>query len=362
MYITLLNKYGGFQNLKKVLHAFRQNVISSQEIKHFMYNLSLEKIYFDQVNYLNYVFLKSDQEYIEKIQQTSNEEFKIPEWQFEKVVEILQKTLINDFSILEKDSIKFSFHILELLEESRSQTSETHSNIWKPADVTFKNLKNFFDANGCSAKIDYEENEVKILEGLGCPISIKIRHKDKLLVLHSIFNFQSELILAEDKEVAELLSLKFNGLKFEAVQVGKNSKIFSHYAIPFHDNIPTRLLIRVINSFIDSFSEAQYFYKKHSAKSLDNFKKLRKFKNETLINKDTKSGIYKESPNELINDLNKNTVDEMLVIALFESHYKVELQIQHGEVNRYICKTKDRTYSYEFHQLKELIIKKMEEI
>jgi hypothetical protein len=30
MYITLLNKYGGFQNLKKVLHAFRQNVISSQ--------------------------------------------------------------------------------------------------------------------------------------------------------------------------------------------------------------------------------------------------------------------------------------------------------------------------------------------
>jgi hypothetical protein len=52
----------------------------------------------------------------------------------------------------------------------------------------------------------------------------------------------------------------------------------------------------------------------------------------------------------------------MLVIALFESHYKVELQIQHGEVNRYICKTKDRTYSYEFHQLKELIIKKMEEI
>ena len=126
--------------------------------------------------------------------------------------------------------------------------------------------------------------------------------------------------------------------------------------------MPTRLFIRTAKNFAETFSEAHDFYILHSIKSLDNFKKLRQLKNETIIDKDTKSGIYKESPIELINDLNQNKVDEMVVIALFENHYNVELKIHHGDVNTYICKSKNKTYSYQFHELKELIIKKMESL
>ena len=88
MYITL-NKYGGLVKLKQILHNFREHVLTNQEVKHFMYNLSLEKIYSDQTNYLKYSFPKTEQEYAKKIQQSSIEESKIPEWQFEKIVDIL---------------------------------------------------------------------------------------------------------------------------------------------------------------------------------------------------------------------------------------------------------------------------------
>jgi hypothetical protein len=361
MYITL-NKYGGLVKLKQILHIFREHVLTNQEVKHFMYNLSLDKIFSDQTNYLKYSFPKTEQEYAKQIQQSSIEESKIPEWQFEKIVEILIKLLKSEFNILEVDQIKIAFHILELIEESRSQSNEIHTNLWKSADVSFKNIKNFFDSNGCKAKVDYERNEVRIEEGLGYPVSIKIKLKEKHLVLNSIFSFDSGLIFHEDKEVAEILSLKFNSLKYEAIQLGNSSRITSQYAIPYQNNLPTRLFIRTAKNFAEAFSGAHDFYILHSIKSLDNFKKLRQLKNETIIDKDTKSGIYKESPIELINDLNQNKVDEMVVIALFENHYNVELKIQHGDINTYLYKTKTKAYSYQFHELKELIIKKMESL
>ena len=83
-------------------------------------------------------------------------------------------------------------------------------------------------------------------------------------------------------------------------------------------------------------------------------------KNDIIIDQNKKSDIYKQSPLELIKDLQDNLVDEMLVLALFENQFNVALSILHTDVNRYICKVKDKSYSYEFHQLKSLLINKLE--
>ena len=335
-------------------------MLATQEVKHFLFAPNFEKLYSDQVNFIQYVFPKSDKDYQAPIKQTSSDDYRIPSWQYEQVVEILQKLLREEFGVLENDIVRMSSHILELVEESRAQSDDMHSNIWKPADVSLLNIKKFYESNGHISKLDYDENEVKVVQGLSYPISAKIIPKAKILQLHAVSTHDAGLIIEEATEVANLLTKKFNRLTFEPLQVGKRCNIIAKHSLPYENYVPTRLFLRLSKLFSEAFIEANEFYKSQSAKIISDGSQIRREKNDQIINKDKKSGIYKESPSELINDLRNNKVDEMLVMAMFENHYNVALEIQHTEVNKYICKVKDKVYSYEFHQLKNLLISKIE--
>ena len=355
-----LDYYGGLPKLKQIIQSFRKNVLATQEVKHFLFTPNFEKLYSDQVNYIHYIFPKTDKEYQEPIKQTSSDDYRIPSWQYEQVVTILQKILRDEFGVLENDIIRMSSHILELVEESRAQSDDMHSNIWKPADVSLINIKKFYESHGHVSKLDYDENEVRVVNGLSFPISAKIIPRDKILQLHAVSPHDAGLLIDEATEVANLLTQKFNRLTFETKQIGLKCQIIAKHNLPYQNYVPTRLLLRLSKMFSEAFVEANEFFKSQSAKIISEGLNVRREKNNIIIDKNIKSDVYKQSPVELVNDLKENRVDEMLVLALFENHYNVILEIQHSEINKYICKVKDKTYSYEFHQLKTLLVNKIE--
>ncbi len=356
----ILEYYGGLPKLKLIVQSFRKTILSTLEVKHFLFTPNFDKLYADQVNYLHYVFPRSDREYKEPIRQTSSDDYKIPTWQYDQVVQILQKILRDEFGVLENDIVRMSAHILELIEESRAQSDDMNSHIWKPADVSLLNIKKFYETNGHVSKLDYDANEVKVVDGLSFPISAKIIPRDKVLQLNAISTHDAGLPKEEVNEIAELLSQKFSRLTIETTQNGKNASIIARHNLPYENYVPKRLFLRLTKKFAEAFVEVHEYYKAQSAKIISEGLNIRREKNILIIDQNKKSDIYKQSPLELIKDLKDNRVDEMLVLALFENHYNVLLEILHTDVNRYICKVKDKTYSYEFHQLKSLLINKIE--
>ena len=356
----ILDYYGGLPKLKLIVQSFRKTILSTIEVKHFLFTPNFDKLYADQVNYLRYVFPRADKENKEPIKQTSSDDYRIPTWQYDQVVQILQKILREEFGVLENDIVRMSAHILELVEESRAQSDDMNSHIWKPADVSLVNIKKFYETNGHVSKLDYDANEVKVIDGLSFPISAKIIPKDKVLQLNAISTHDAGLSKEDVNEIAELLSQKFSRLKIETTLNGKNNSIVARHNLPFENYVPKRLFLRLTQKFAEAFVEVHDYYKAQSAKIISEGLNIRREKNDIIIDQNKKSDIYKQSPLELIKDLQDNRVDEMLVLALFENQFNVALSILHTDVNRYICKVKDKSYSYEFHQLKSLLINKLE--
>jgi hypothetical protein len=356
----ILNNYGGLPKLKMIIQSFRKNILATQEVKHFLFSPNFEKLYSDQVNFIQYIFPKTENEYRNPIKQTASDEYRIPTWQFEQVTEILQKTLREEYGILTNDVIPISSHILEIVEESRAQSDDMHSNIWKPADVNLINLKKFYESQGFTSTLDYDFNQIKILNGLPYPIHAKIIPKDKTLQLFAVSSHDAGLSREETLEVTSLLAQQFNRMSFDVHQNGQKNTIHAQHILPYQHYVPTRLLLRLTKMFSAAFIEAHDYYKIQTTKIRNEGLKVNQAKNQIIIDANSKSIVYKDSPGELIKDLIENRLDEMLVLALFENHFNVTLKIQHGDINRYTCKVNDKIYSYEFHELKKLLVKKLE--
>jgi hypothetical protein len=64
----------------------------------------------------------------------------------------------------------------------------------------------------------------------------------------------------------------------------------------------------------------------------------------------------------LIQDIQKNALDEMLVVRFFENFFHCSISIQpSGHLQSYVCKYPDKTVSMNFAQLKQSLLQRLRE-
>ena len=114
--INIFNKYGGLDGLKSMLTRLHEEVVSKQEVRHFLFNSKLEQIYKDQINYMPYILRKTDRFYRENLIQTSPPDVRIGGGQFEEIVQMFKRILLKEFKVEREDVGRIASHILELIE------------------------------------------------------------------------------------------------------------------------------------------------------------------------------------------------------------------------------------------------------
>ena len=152
--INIFNKYGGLDGLKSMLTRLHEEVVSKQEVRHFLFNSKLEQIYKDQINYMPYILRKTDRFYRENLIQTSPPDVRIGGGQFEEIVQMFKRILLKEFKVEREDVGRIASHILELIEETRSQAEDLTMTTWKPVDITAINIDRFYTKSGFMSKIE----------------------------------------------------------------------------------------------------------------------------------------------------------------------------------------------------------------
>ena len=253
--MDLFNKYGGVEGLKTMLTVLHEEVVAKQEVRHFLFNTNIEQLYKDQINFMPYILRKSDRTYRENLIQTAPPDVRIGGGQFEEVVQIFKRVLLKEFKVQREDVGRIASHILELIEETRSQSEDLTITTWKPVDITANNIDRFFTKSGFMSKID-TNGEISVLSGGSYPFRTRIDAEGKNLVLIARAYAKDGVTLEQVNEVITAASAKVLAIKFRALASDKNPVLVSDYKLPYKHGVPTRLFFRAAKLFSGAFSDA----------------------------------------------------------------------------------------------------------
>ena len=241
--------------LKQIIQALFEQVKSSKTISHYFVNVSMDSLLKDVLQFSVFVTVQPDSVYREPLnaQKTSMPEIRVSSFVFEEVHKVLVEVL-RSHGILEDDLPRLSFEILEIVEESRAQFSDTVMMVLQGADVSAESLVQVFRRFKFQAEV-LSKNEIVITSGLDSPVGIKIRSKDKSIVLIGKAISIENSSLEDIEEIARISQERYPLTQVRAVENDDDWPfLLMEEKFPFEQGIPLRLLFRLLKSFSFKFS------------------------------------------------------------------------------------------------------------
>jgi hypothetical protein len=240
--------------LNSILQALYTQVTANRAIAHFFMNVHMDALITDVHKFSHFVMEQSESLYRDPLraQKSSMPAIQVSSTVFEEVHKILVK-ILKDQEISEDHIPRLSFEILEIVEESRAQFSDTMMMVLKMEDVTQDSLLQVFNRFKFNAKL-VGKNEVSVESGIDFPISVKIRTKDKSIVLIGKALSVENSKLKDVAEIAEIAEERYPIFPMKAVEDDDDWPfLLMEKSFSYENGVPLRLLFRLAKSFSTAF-------------------------------------------------------------------------------------------------------------
>jgi len=177
---------------------------------------------------------------------------------FNEVIDILRKILLNA-GLPEHDTPRLITHIMEIIEETRTQCNDNKITVLKAVDVSAEALcqvyqKGKLDTSIKGPDLVYASSSLKG-GPFPFPFFTQIDTENQVLTLiaraevrENATSEEMEYLLKEAKRYAPMLN-------FYADADDTASFYAASYSLPFEFGVPNRLLVRIAQQFSKKFSE-----------------------------------------------------------------------------------------------------------
>ncbi len=250
--------FGGLPRIKIIVRDLYSQVNDQPDLRHYFLNVTPEKIIADQEHFASYVLRKADHAYLGGFLQSSDLSIQVGAAIFNDVIDILRKILINT-GLPEHETPRLITHIMEVIEETRTQCNDNKISVLKPVDVSVEALSRIYQKGKLDTIIKrpdllYASSPVK---GGLCPFPFftQIDSENQTLTLiakaaakESVTSEEMGDLLYEAKKYAPI----FN---FYQDMDDTTPQFVASYSLPFEFGVPNRLLIRIAQQFSKTFSE-----------------------------------------------------------------------------------------------------------
>jgi hemoglobin len=250
--------FGGLPRIKIIVRDLYSQVNDQPDLRHYFLNVTPEKLIADQEHFASYVLRKADHAYLGGFLQSSDLSIQVGAAIFNDVIDILKKILINA-GLPEPETPRLITHIMEIIEETRTQCNDHKIGSLKSVDVSVEALSKIYQAGKLDTVIKgpdliYASSPFKG-GSYPFPFFTQIDTENQTLTLlakvavkESVTPEEMGYLLDEAKQYAPILN-------FYADMEDTAPQYVASYSLPFEFGVPNRLLIKIAQQFSKTFSE-----------------------------------------------------------------------------------------------------------
>jgi len=264
--LSLINKYGGEKFYKKLITQFYEEVTGQRAMRHYFFNVPFEKLLSDQLEYGQFIMKKTDRGYREPPMQWAPNDIRVSPSVFDEVMVALEN-LMYKAKVARDDIPIFNWHILDLCEETRSQTVDTKIMTLKAVEINSDSIKEMYDKNKADGRVE-KNGEVFVTRGVTYPIWNTIKAVDKTISLIGRAFTNDPSRVKEMNEIKEKAMLKVPFLNLQSYESEKVSLIHCELKLSFAQGIPVRLMLKCAREFSTAFNEVLAADKEQVLKNL----------------------------------------------------------------------------------------------
>ena len=264
--LSLINKYGGEKFYKKLITQFYEEVTGQRAMRHYFFNVPFEKLLSDQLEYGQFIMKKTDRGYREPPMQWAPNDIRVSPSVFDEVMVALEN-LMYKAKVARDDIPIFNWHILDLCEETRSQTVDTKIMTLKAVEINSESIKEMYDKNKADGRVE-KNGEVFVTRGVTYPIWNTIKAVDKTISLIGRAFTNDPSRVKEMNEIKEKAMLKVPFLNLQSYESEKVSLIHCELKLSFAQGIPVRLMLKCAREFSTAFNEVLAADKEQVLKNL----------------------------------------------------------------------------------------------
>ena len=253
--VTFKPIFGGLPRIKMIVRDLYSQVNDEPELRHYFLNVTPEKIIADQEHFASYVLRKADHSYLGGFFQSSDLSIQVGAVVFNEVIDVLRKILLNA-GLPEHDTPRLITHIMEIIEETRTQCNDNKIGILKSVDVSVEALSKVYQKGKLdtiikSPDLIYASSPFKG-GSYPFPFFTQIDSENQTLTLiakaavkESVTPEEMGYLLNEAKQYAPILNF-YSDMDDAPMYVAS-------YSLPFEFGVPNRLLIKIAQQFSKTF-------------------------------------------------------------------------------------------------------------
>jgi len=249
--------FGGLPRIKMIVRDLYSQVNDQPDLRHYFLNVTPEKIIADQEHFASYVLRKADHAYLGGFFQSSDLSIQVGATIFNEVIDILRKILLNA-GLPEHDTPRLITHIMEIIEETRTQCNDNKIGVLKSVDVSVEALSKVYQKGKLDTIIKGPELIYASSPFRGgafpFPFFTQIDSENQTLTLiakaavkESVTSEEMGYLLNEAKQYAPILNFY--------ADMHDTPLYVASYSLPFEFGVPNRLLIKIAQQFSKTFSE-----------------------------------------------------------------------------------------------------------
>jgi hemoglobin len=249
--------FGGLPRIKMIVRDLYSQVNDEPELRHYFLNVTPEKIIADQEHFASYVLRKADHSYLGGFFQSSDLSIQVGAVIFNEVIDVLRKILLNA-GLPEHDTPRLITHIMEIIEETRTQCNDNKIGVLKSVDVSVEALSKVYQKGKLDTIIKSPDLIYASSPFKGGPYPFpfftQIDSENQTLTLiakaavkESVTPEEMGYLLNEAKQYAPILNF-YSDMDDTPLYVAS-------YSLPFEFGVPNRLLIKIAQQFSKTFSD-----------------------------------------------------------------------------------------------------------
>ena len=249
---AMMEKYGGVKKINKVIEQLYEAVGEKRDLRHYFFNIKLENLIRDQLQFHAYSMRKPDRFYREQLLQTATSEIQVS-------VNVFDEVMLTLDDILRKNGVH--------KDESPRIAVHTVVTVWKPVDITNETVNTFYNNSRTDSRIE-KNGDVYATRNFFYPFWTRVLPEKRQIVFIAQAFARDGVNLEQVEELAQNANEKVGTLKLEARDGPNGPVLFTRYILPFEHGIPTRLLMRAAKQFSRGFETAMSMDKEEILKNV----------------------------------------------------------------------------------------------